>query len=119
MAHLYCPECGAKIEYSLQKPQFCSACGVPLDGKHASASKGKAPRHEDKEREEEKEFIPQISDLDVDIDYSFGKKFTFEELAETPKEELGRISKGKTKQSEDPIKTSMDDCLPGRRHSIG
>ena len=118
MAHLYCPECGAKIEYSLQKPQFCSACGTSLDGKHASASKRKTPKYEDEE-EEAKNSLPQISELEVDVDYSFGKKFTFEELAETPKEDLGRISKGKTEQNADPIKTSMDDCLPGRRHSIG
>ena len=31
MLKIYCTECGAPTEYSLNKPKFCSSCGKPFD----------------------------------------------------------------------------------------
>jgi hypothetical protein len=33
MLKIYCTECGAPTEYSLNKPKFCSGCGNPFGGK--------------------------------------------------------------------------------------
>ena len=32
MNHVFCTECGSKIEYSYSKPKFCSGCGNKMDG---------------------------------------------------------------------------------------
>jgi uncharacterized Zn finger protein (UPF0148 family) len=32
MLKIYCTECGAPTEYSLNKPKFCSSCGNPFSG---------------------------------------------------------------------------------------
>lgn len=32
MLKVYCTECGAPTEYSLNKPKFCSSCGNPFIG---------------------------------------------------------------------------------------
>ena len=33
MLKIYCTECGAPTEYSLNKPKFCSGCGNPFGAK--------------------------------------------------------------------------------------
>ena len=63
------------------------------------------------------EKVPNLRGLDVELDYSFAHTFSFEDLAQMPKEEVS--GRRPSKKSKDPIKESMDDCLPGRRHSIG
>lgn len=114
MSSIYCPTCGAKAEYSLQKPKFCPTCGSPMDVTHTDAktSKRSVP-------EEVPEKIPNIKEIEADIDLSFGRRFTFEELAQMPEEEVDRPRTKNSKENIDPLKESMDNCSPGRRHSIG
>lgn len=38
MAFTYCSSCGTKIEFSSQKPNFCTNCGEPLNGSVANGS---------------------------------------------------------------------------------
>lgn len=114
MPNIYCPTCGAKVEYSLEKPKFCTSCGSPMDITHSNRKTSSLPT-----KEEKIEKIPDIKNLDADIDLSFGRRFTFEELAQIPEEEVNRPKKQAKKGDTDPIKESMDDCSPGRRHSIG
>ena len=38
MAFTYCSSCGTKIEFSLQRPNFCTNCGEPLNGSVANGS---------------------------------------------------------------------------------
>ena len=38
MAFTYCSSCGTKIEFSSQRPNFCTNCGEPLSGSVANGS---------------------------------------------------------------------------------
>ena len=38
MASIFCPECGAKAAYTLNKPKFCQTCGQKFGDVSASAS---------------------------------------------------------------------------------
>ena len=31
MASIFCPECGAKAAYTLNKPKFCQTCGEKFE----------------------------------------------------------------------------------------
>ena len=119
MSFIYCPACGAKVEYSMQKPKFCTSCGEPMDfHSSATAAQDKAPSTGETPSGNE-DRVPKLKGLDVDLDYSFARSFTFEELSKMPEGDIDRPRPKKLKGNEDPIKESMNECLPGRRHSIG
>ena len=57
MASIFCPDCGAKATYTLNKPKFCQSCGIQF-GKVSTAS---TATHEPETQEEEN--IPSLDKL--------------------------------------------------------
>ena len=90
----YCQKCGGPTEYSVYKPKFCSACGLPLNSTASSPSSpvtDTAPvQHfphkqpdESSEIDEQTERIPLLSKLDIEIDASKPRSVKFGEIAGT------------------------------------
>ena len=44
MQTIFCTECGAKNEYSSNRPKFCSSCGTPIGETAQSGAKPKASK---------------------------------------------------------------------------
>tara|TARA_A100001011_G_scaffold399631_1_gene509233 strand:+ start:2680 stop:2976 length:297 start_codon:yes stop_codon:yes gene_type:complete len=89
MQKTYCTSCGSKIEYSLQKPKFCSNCGELLESlNHNNAASPRrvsknAPTTESFGDETNYSHVPDIGKLEYDVEYSSDaslKKITFEDL---------------------------------------
>ena len=72
MSHLFCHSCGYKITYSHAKPNFCTKCGQQLNKSVSVNTAGNEPAIEKSvvlsDNETDAEFVPQISNLQVDID---------------------------------------------------
>ena len=74
MAHLFCQSCGTKISYANAKPNFCNKCGQPLNSTSAAVSvdtsivdKKSSVISSD---ETDAEFVPHISDFQVEFETS-------------------------------------------------
>ena len=59
MATIFCPDCGAKAAYTLNKPKFCQTCGIKF-GEVSTA----AETHETETEEE----VPHLDGLDYSIE---------------------------------------------------
>ena len=114
----FCINCGAKIEYTLQKPNFCHSCGSPLDGK----AKKVEPKQEETLIEEPKEeaLNINISKLDYSIQTS-SNKLTFGDLISEASNDPDRQNSNRQKRpdvkidpNEDIIKTTMQQCRSTR-----
>jgi hypothetical protein len=73
MSHLFCSNCGVKIEYNFAKPNFCSKCGTNFGGSQQSqAAVEEAPRQSRSsvvsDDETDAEFVPQLRGLEVEIE---------------------------------------------------
>jgi len=87
MNHIFCFNCGNKIQYNLSKPNFCTSCGTSLKTGESSASVA-APTKQIKnnkikplsEDETDAEFVPDIRKLEVETE-QFGGSFTIGSLA--------------------------------------
>ena len=66
MASIFCPDCGAKATYTLNKPKFCQSCGIQF-GKVSTAS----PVTDELETQEE-ENIPLLDKLEYSVDLEGG-----------------------------------------------
>lgn len=74
MAHLFCQSCGSKISFANAKPNFCNKCGQPLNSTVAAVS-AKTSVIERKSSvissdETDAEFVPQISNFQVEFESS-------------------------------------------------
>jgi len=97
MNHIFCFNCGVKIEYNFAKPNFCSKCGASFGGEQQSkAVVEEAPRQSKasvvSEDETDAEYVPQLRKLDVEIEKP--KTFTIGSLAgqNTPPDYKGKGS---------------------------
>lgn len=120
----YCPSCGAKNLFQLQRPQFCSSCGSAMASAVASQKatpiKKSPPQLEIDDPDGEDIYeVPDISNLQYEIDLSSlrSKRVTLGSLAnqrpqEGGQQKLGRRSAPKTRESEDPIAESIRECAP-------
>lgn len=97
MSHIFCYNCGVKIEYNFAKPNFCSKCGTSFGGEQQSKSVvEEAPRQSKasvvSDDETDAESVPQLRKLDVEIEKP--KTFTIGSLAgkNTPPDYRGRGS---------------------------
>jgi len=87
MNHIFCFNCGNKIQYNLSKPNFCTSCGTSLKTGESSASVA-APTKQIKnnkiqplsEDETDAEFVPNINRIEVETE-QFGGSFTIGSLA--------------------------------------
>ena len=91
MTTLYCPECGYKNEYSIHPPKFCGGCGESLSVNSGKVAKPKlrssTPRIKQEalaEDETDSEFIPNLSKLDIDIDYNSASAKIFKNINDIP-----------------------------------
>ena len=78
---IYCQKCGAKVEYSASnKPKFCHNCGSSLS---LGSNVGRDSQHEEPLEEEESDAtsVPNIQELEVDIQTESASTETIGDLA--------------------------------------
>ena len=115
MASIFCPECGAKAAYTLNKPKFCQTCGEKFEVGSLVASEV----HE----EEGLEDIPALNKLDYSIEMERGET-TLGSLLENPiaPSSASKVSpsiKGyKTQTKEEFLSQSLAECAPRQRPAI-
>ena len=72
MLKLYCQKCGGLNAYISEKPNFCQKCGSPLSSNAASiaaqASVAAPNQVEEEEIQDEKESVPLLNGLDIEIE---------------------------------------------------
>jgi len=111
MRSIYCTECGAKAEYTVTAPKFCSSCGTPMGletknvavaqqtattKKHASSPpplpKSKIqrrPMHREEslaDDETDFDYVPNISKLQYEIDIPRDNVKSFRDIVHEQKE---------------------------------
>jgi plasmid rolling circle replication initiator protein Rep len=80
MASIFCQNCGAKANYTLQRPKFCQSCGTQFGNVSTATVNSVA----DVEVEEEfTEDIPNISKLEYSVDIQ-NSKTTLGDLFNNP-----------------------------------
>ena len=86
MSHIFCTQCGHKIEFNHAKPNFCSKCGNSLGGTSKAAATVETPIQKTKSEklnddETSIDELPDLTDLKVDIETSSdANTFTFGSL---------------------------------------
>lgn len=97
MSHIFCYNCGVKIEYNFAKPNFCSKCGTNFGGSQQSQAAVERTTSQTKasvisDDETDAEFVPRLRKLDVEIEKP--KTFTIGSLAghNTPPDYKGKGS---------------------------
>jgi hypothetical protein len=83
MNKVFCSECGAKHEYSANKPKFCSDCGASMGG-------GVSARHQNYQEEDDDREIPSVSSIEVKLSADRPRGIKFGEIAEPPGEKSRR-----------------------------
>ena len=86
MSHLFCQNCGAKIEYAHAKPNFCAGCGQQLNTSIASVTtspqKNTIVESVDfGEEETSSESVPNIGKIQVEFSAEANNTFTLGSLA--------------------------------------
>jgi hypothetical protein len=115
MASIFCPECGAKAAYTLNKPKFCQTCGKKFEVGSIVASEV----HE----EEGLEGIPAINELDYSIEMERGKT-TLGSLFESPMapSSVGKtpasIKGHKTQTKKELLSQSLAECASRQQPAI-
>ena len=115
MASIFCPECGAKAAYTLNKPKFCQTCGEKFEVGSIVASEV----HE----EEGLEDIPALNKLDYSIEMEHGK-MTLGSLFESPMapssvdKNPASIKGHKTQTKEEFLSQSLAECAPRQQPAI-
>ena len=115
MASIFCPECGAKAAYTLNKPKFCQTCGEKFEIGSIVASEV----HE----EEGLEDIPALTKLDYSIEMERGKT-TLGGLFESPMapSSVGKVSASieghKTQTKEEFLSQSLAECASRQQPAI-
>ena len=116
MASIFCPECGAKAAYTLNKPKFCQTCGEKFEMGSAVASK-------DNEEEEGLEAVPELRKLDYSIEMDRGKT-TLGNLFDSPMAPTNEsgipasIKGHKTQTKKQLLSQSLAECASRRQPSI-
>jgi len=113
MASIFCPDCGAKAAYTLNKPKFCQGCGVRFGDSVATAST-------DQEEEiEASAWTLGKSDYHVEIEKN---KVTFGDLINNPLDpsqlEVSShpLKKGHKKQTiEKFLSQSLAECASSKQ----
>ncbi len=77
---LYCQSCGIPHEYSIKKPNFCQGCGFQFNKSVAKAAEAPVVKPKfaiedlednyDGEEQSQPDSVPDIKDLDVEIEVS-------------------------------------------------
>ena len=88
MQKTYCTSCGSKVEYSLQKPKFCSSCGEPLGAINVAKNisrRGSIANQQEEVTGDETNYghVPELGGLQYEVQYDSGtslRKITVEDL---------------------------------------
>ena len=116
MASIFCPECGARAAYTLNKPKFCQTCGEKFEMGTAVASKDN--------EEEDLEVVPELRKLDYSIEMDRGSKTTLGNLFDSPMAPTHESSspasiKGhKTQTKKQLLSQSIAECASRRQPLI-
>lgn len=132
MLKIYCTDCGAPTEYSLNKPKFCSSCGFSFTGQVAKKEEkvvqkvliqnptiAKRPNidpedYEDEDTEiTEADHVPEISDLSFDLDVPSRQKQTLGSIMGTSQSQENQLRKNKSSQKIDKKKVIEDFAKEG------
>lgn len=74
MAHTFCQSCGTKLSYAHAKPNFCTKCGQPLNSTASTVSTNTSVIEQKSSvissDETDAEFVPEITDFQVDFEVS-------------------------------------------------
>jgi DNA-directed RNA polymerase subunit M/transcription elongation factor TFIIS len=110
----FCTKCGHKIEYTLDKPKFCSSCGNLLEPANASATA--SVRENDSSEPNESESVPNITKLEYSIATN-SRSLTFGDLVDQaskdPNEKyqkMGSRPLPKGGNDGDIVQQTMDQC---------
>jgi len=105
MNHVFCTDCGLKIEYSYSKPKFCSSCGTKLGVVNVKRKTlAKDTREESlSEDETQIDYVPDITSISVDVEQYQDNVFTFKSLSE------GKSSGGIRRRGSKTIDEFIDD----------
>lgn len=113
----FCIKCGARYEYSLHKPNFCSACGEQLN---ETASAKVEPAKSPETQASAPEGIPAISKLEYNIESS-ATRLTFGDLvAQAEKDPTPEYSKLESRpvrpghEQVDVQKQLLNECRSAR-----
>ena len=114
MATIFCPDCGAKTVYTLNKPKFCQICGIKVGDVSTAAE----------DTDETEEEIPHLEGLEYSIDMEDGKRSLGDlfqspmapvsPISETPPTK-GRPQKHKPETKENFLARSMAECASSRQ----
>ena len=118
----FCMSCGARYEYALRKPNFCSACGNVLNElSEAAQSPSTSAVVEEVVEAQETESVPGISRLEYDINQN-GRALTFGDLVSQathdPNEVYTKMEgrpKPKSVRGEDIQKQILNECRSARQ----
>lgn len=89
MNKIFCTNCGNKMEFEKNKPNFCFKCGDSLNSlakKIVRESVEEAPRYSD---EEEEEFIPPSREIKLRVDLE-ESNFTIGDAIKHPVEPISK-----------------------------
>ena len=115
MASIFCPECGAKAAYTLNKPKFCQTCGEKFEIGSVVASKA--------HQEETLESVPALSKLDYSIEMDRGKT-TLGNLFDSPMAPTNEsgippsIKGHKTQTKKQLLSQTTAECASIRQSSV-
>ncbi len=115
MASIFCPECGAKVAYTLNKPKFCQTCGQKFGDMSSSAST--------ENEEEVTEEIPTIGGLDYTIEME-DNNITLGDLFHSPinpdevHKDPSRVKDYKKQTKEELLSQSMAECAPRQQPKV-
>ena len=102
---MYCQSCGGKLEYTLNKPNFCMNCGIALGS--VDPSKGQ-PVPEEKALN-----LSGLSKLDVEVHHPEANILTIGEVVAQDKIGLSKRPSSKS-ETGDAVKDSINLCRPSK-----
>lgn len=113
MSVLYCSHCGAKLEYAVQKPKFCSSCGAAIGTPPSQANHVAA---EERKMEE----LPDLKKLEYEISFE-EPRLTLGALMESDASDPSTPArpplseKEKNKTAEEVLAESVAQCKSARQ----
>ena len=113
----FCPHCGTLTNYAGVKPKFCPSCGEALDSFSVKKKTEPAAEIEAEIEDVEEDSVPNISELEVEIERYEIPKQTLGQVMENNKD-VTPANKSNIKMPESP-KISQDDFLESFKKEAG
>ena len=108
MAYMYCTSCGAKLQYSVSKPKFCSECGEGIHSVAASSKKEVVVDDQD-----DSVFKKPIS-LDYEISAAQKPNLTLGSVIGTDEGSKVERREAPKNRSNDPLGDALRECSSSR-----